>query len=138
MKQKEQLENPIVMFDGECNLCNGLVKFIIRRDPRGKLRFAALQSEAGQRLLERFQFPRQNWDSFVVVAGERLYTKSTAALFMVRHLKGAWPLLAILLVVPKPLRDAVYSFVAKRRYKWFGRRESCMLPTPDIQSRFLR
>src|SRR5580693_3210477 len=115
-------EHPIVLFDGVCNLCNGSVNFIIDRDPRGTFRFAALQSDAARRTLEGLgrSIPDGDPDSIVVVEGGRLYERSGAALRIARHMRGAWPLLAGLAVIPRPLRDALYRWLAARRYRWFG------------------
>lgn len=126
-----------VLFDGVCNLCNASVQFIVRRDPTGRFRFASLQSEAGRRLLEEHRLPTDELSTVVVVADGRAYTRSDAALRVARGLGGAWPALAALRLVPRPLRDAVYGLVARNRYRWFGRREACMLPTAEERSRFL-
>jgi len=126
----------IVMFDGVCNLCNGAVQFIIKRDSAGRFRFAALQSHVGQALLERYELSKE-MDSFVLIEGDNVYMKSSAVLRICRRLKGGWPLLTVFLVVPRPIRDAVYHFVARNRYRWFGKQEACMLPTPELKERFL-
>jgi predicted DCC family thiol-disulfide oxidoreductase YuxK len=126
-----------VLFDGVCNLCNGFVDFAIARDPRGRLRFGALQSEAGQRALREAGVDAPPLSSLVVVDGGKAYVRSGAALHALRHLWFPWPLLYAGIVVPRPLRDAVYSLVAARRYGWFGRRDTCRLPSPEERSRFL-
>jgi predicted DCC family thiol-disulfide oxidoreductase YuxK len=126
-------ERPVVLFDGICNLCNGAVRFIIARDPAAHFRLAALQSEAARRL----------WgedppvESIVLVEAGVTYTKSTAVLRIVRGLRFPWPLLSAFMVVPRRLRDAIYDWIARHRYRWFGKREVCMLPTPEIRGRFL-
>lgn len=131
-------ERPVVLFDGVCNLCNGIVRFVIARDPPpGRMRFAALQSEAGQRLLRRHRLPVAELESFVLVEGDRAWRRSTAALRVLRLLGFPWALLWGLAVVPAPLRDAVYGWFARRRYRWFGKRDACMRPTPDVRARFL-
>jgi predicted DCC family thiol-disulfide oxidoreductase YuxK len=113
----------IVRFDGVCNLCQASVQFIIRHDKKGKFKFAPLKSdEAG---------------SVVLDIGGRRFTKSAAALEIARRLDGAWKLLYALIVVPRPIRDALYMFIANRRYRWFGRQEQCMVPTAEIRNRFL-
>lgn len=127
----------ILMFDGVCNLCNGVVQFVIRRDPEGKFRFAALQSETGQDLLARFRLPLEDFETFVLIEQDRNYTKSTAALRMVRRITGLWPLLYIFIIVPRPIRDFVYGVVARNRYRWFGRQDRCMIPTEGMAERFL-
>ena len=129
--------NPILLFDGVCNLCNGVVQFVIRHDPAGRFRFAALQSEAGQALLKQFSLPTSQFDSFVYVKDGQFYTESTAALLVARDLGGAWSLLWGLIVVPRFLRDAVYRLVARNRYRVFGKQDACMIPTPELRARFL-
>ncbi|WP_084783995.1 thiol-disulfide oxidoreductase DCC family protein [Paenibacillus sp. FJAT-26967] len=131
------MDGPVVLFDGVCNLCNSAVMFTIRRDPHGRVRFAALQSDAGQRLLARHDLPAVSFDTFVLVEGNRAYMQSTAGLRVLRRLRYPWPLLYGFIAVPKPLRDAVYRWVARNRYRWFGQREQCMMPTPELRRRFL-
>lgn len=132
----------VILFDGVCNLCNGFVNFVIDRDPDGYFAFAALQSEAAQALLaEEARRPVRTGagilQSVVLVEDGRHYRKSTAALRIARQLKGPWSLLGLLLAVPAPLRDAAYDWVAARRYAWFGQRDRCRVPTPELQERFL-
>jgi predicted DCC family thiol-disulfide oxidoreductase YuxK len=127
----------VVLFDGVCNLCNGAVQFLLRRDRRRRFRFAALQSAAGQALLRQHGMATDSLETIVVLEGGRARVRSAAALLLARRLPWPWPLLAIFTVCPRPLRDALYSFVARHRYRWFGRRESCMLPTPETADRFL-
>lgn len=131
------LKEAIVLFDGVCNLCNGTVRFVSRRDPVGKLRYASLQSDYGQRTLERFNRPKDELDTFILLEDDRIHTRSTAALRLTRYLRFPWPLLSVFLGVPRPLRDAAYNWVARNRYAWFGRVEACPLPTPELESRFL-
>jgi predicted DCC family thiol-disulfide oxidoreductase YuxK len=127
--------NPIVLFDDVCSLCNASVQFIIARDPRGVFCFASLQSETGKALRKKFDVPEV--DSLVLIENGRYYTKSSAALRICRRLAGAWKLFYIFWLVPKPLRDYIYDFVAKHWYEWFGKRDHCLMPTPDIRARFL-
>lgn len=127
----------VVLFDGVCNLCNGFVDFALTRDPEGRLRFGSLQSEAGQRALRDAGVDAPELSTLVVVEGGRGYVRSAAALRVLRQLRLPWPLLYAFVVVPRPLRDAVYRFVAARRYRWFGRRDSCRLPSPAERARFL-
>ncbi|RKP55436.1 DUF393 domain-containing protein [Cohnella endophytica] len=130
-------QSALLLIDGVCNLCQGIARFIIARDPEAKFRFASLQSDIGQRLLQEGGMAVQNMDTFVMIDNGRFYTKSSAALKVVRRLGGLWPLLYALIVVPPFLRNGVYGFVAKRRYRWFGKEDSCILPTPDIRRRFI-
>jgi predicted DCC family thiol-disulfide oxidoreductase YuxK len=127
----------VLLFDGVCNLCNGLVAFLIPRDPDGQLQFAALQSDAGQALLARHGLPTEGFDSFVLVEGEQLYTKSDAAI-RVAELLG-WPYRAARVgrLLPSGLRDSLYDIVANNRYDWFGRKDQCMVPDENVSDRFL-
>ena len=130
-------EHPIVLFDGVCNLCNNSVQFLIQRDPQARLRFTSLQSEAGQKLQAEHGINPESLDSMLLVEGGRLYRESDASLRMARYLKGAWPLLGAFRIVPRPLRNLVYRWVARNRYRWFGKTEACWLPTPELRARFL-
>ena len=131
------MEPVIVLFDGVCNFCNDTVRFLIPRDRTGRLRFAALQSETGREIRRRFGLDPDALETMVVVEGDRCFVKSAAALRIVRRLRGAWPLLAALWIVPRPLRDWAYDRFAERRYRWFGRRDDCLVPTPELRERFL-
>ena len=125
----------MLLFDGVCTLCNGLVRFVIERDPAGRFQFAPLQSDAARRLLRAVPQP---WpDSLVLVEDGRLFTRSTAALRVARGLRFPWPLAYVFVAVPRPVRDWAYDAIARNRYRWFGRREVCMVPTPELRSRFL-
>lgn len=129
--------HPVVLFDGVCNLCNGFVQFAIQQDPKARLRFAALQSEAGQQLLARFGLAGQPLKTVFLIENQRLYRKSSAGLRVLYHFGGAWRLLYALTIVPAPLRDLVYDYIARHRYRWFGQRPTCWMPTPDLKQRFL-
>lgn len=126
-----------MLFDGVCNLCNGAVNFIIDRDPDRRFRFAALQSEAAKPLLAHCDLPPDALDTLVVVEEGRCYARSAAALRVVRRLAGAWWLLYALVVIPRPLRDAVYGWIVRNRYRWFGKSDECRVPTPELRERFL-
>ena len=127
----------IILFDGVCNLCHGFVQFVIARDPEARFRFASLASEPAQRLLQESGVTGPLPDSMVLIEDGRVYVRSDAPLRVARGLAFPWPLLAAFLVVPRALRDRVYDFVAARRYRWFGRQDVCILPTPDLNRRFL-
>lgn len=127
----------IILFDGVCNLCNGAVTFVIKRDKKNIFKFATLQSEAGTELLSNFKIDRSKLDSIILIDGDRFYSKSSAALYIARHLSGAYPLLFGFMILPKFFRDWIYDFIAKNRYRWFGKRESCMIPTPELAEKFL-
>lgn len=126
---------PLVLFDGVCNLCSGTVRFIIRRDLSRQFRFSSLQSDLGERLLEEDK--GQRLESMLLVFNDQVYRKSTAALHILKLLGGAWAAAYIFIVIPRPLRDWVYDFIGSRRYKWFGKTEQCWLPEQDVSDRFL-
>lgn len=127
----------LVLFDGVCNLCNAAVNFIIARDPDGQFAFGALQSEAGASLLARHGLRAGALDSIVLIEGGRAYRRSEAALRIAWHLGGGWRLLYPLVWLPRPLRDAAYDYLAAHRYRWFGQREACRVPTPELRARFV-
>lgn len=129
--------HPIVLFDGVCNLCNHSVNFIIDRDPDGYFKMAALQDEAVQPLLARFGLSSNYLDSIVLIERGTCYRESTAALRIARRLRGRWPLCYAFIVIPRPLRDLVYGWIARNRYRWFGKQDTCRLPTPELRMRFL-
>ncbi len=134
---KSQVNSPVLLFDGVCNLCNASVQWILTHDRRGVFRFAALQSENGQALLRQFGLDQEKFDSVVLVHNDRIFLRSDAPLEFVRHLGGAWPRLYGFKIIPRFLRDAIYNWIARNRYRWFGRREACMLPRPEWKARFL-
>jgi predicted DCC family thiol-disulfide oxidoreductase YuxK len=129
--------HPIILFDGICNLCNSSVDFVIDRDPEARFRFASLQGETGHEFLRRHDFAAATMDSVVLIEGDRMFVRSTAALRIARRLPFPWPLFSIFFILPAPLRDFFYDLIARNRYRWFGRRESCRMPTPELQTRFL-
>ena len=131
------MDQPVILFDGVCNLCAWSVQFIIKRDPQAHFMFASMQSPAGQRLLAERGLDQQAADSFVLIEGASHYTSSDAALRVARRLAWPWPLLSALVIVPRPLRDWAYSVIARNRYRWFGQPDACMLPTPELRERFL-
>lgn len=131
------MDGPIVLFDGVCQFCNGSVNFLIDHDPAARLRFAALQSEAGQTLLRRFGLRTNDFDTMVLVEGERVSMRSTAALRAFGYLASPWRFLAALQLIPTFLRDAGYALLARNRYRWFGHLDACRVPTPEIRARFL-
>ena len=133
----KQLTHSIILFDGVCNLCNGAVNFVIKRDPGNVFKFTPLQEKQGVLLLKKHAIDAQKLDSIVLVENKKVYTKSSAALRIARKLSGLWPLFFVLLIIPSFIRDGVYDFIAKNRYKWFGKKEQCMIPTPDLREKFL-
>ncbi|TAG11580.1 MAG: DUF393 domain-containing protein [Sphingobacteriia bacterium] len=129
--------NPVILFDGVCNLCSSSVQFIIRNDAKRHFRFASLQSNFGQSILKQFNLPTNELDSFILLYKGKIAIKSTGALQVAKQLSGAWPLLYIFIIIPPFIRDAVYEFIGRNRYKWFGKKEACWLPTPEIKALFL-
>ncbi|MEO6836979.1 MAG: DCC1-like thiol-disulfide oxidoreductase family protein [Ginsengibacter sp.] len=130
-------EQPIILFDGICNLCNSAVNFVIKRDKKSVLKFATLQSDIACKILSNNDLLFTELNSFVLVQNGVVYTRSTAALRVCRYLKGLWPLMYGFIIVPTFIRDNIYNWISKNRYRWFGKKESCMIPTPDVKGRFL-
>ncbi len=128
--------NPVILFDGVCNLCNSSVLFVIQHDPKKQFRFASLQGDYGQQVLKQFQLPSNSLNSFILLKDNQIYTHSTGALKVAKQLSGAWPLLYAFIIVPPFIRNAVYQFIANNRYKWFGKKESCMVPSPALKALF--
>ena len=128
----------IVLFDGECNLCNAWVNFIIDRDPGGYFKFSASQAEAARPILENYGVTDEAVNTIFLIEDGFLHRRSDAALRIARRLTFPWPLFFGLILIPRFLRDAVYNLVAKYRYRWFGKREECRVPTPELENRFLR
>ena len=131
------IRHPTILFDGVCNLCNGSIQFILKRDPRALFRFASLQSEAGRRLVAENGLDPEVLSSVILIEDGRVYRESTAALRIARHMSGAWKLLRVFVLIPRPIRDALYRLIARNRYRWFGKSETCWLPTPELRARFL-
>jgi predicted DCC family thiol-disulfide oxidoreductase YuxK len=129
-------DHPVILFDGVCNLCNRSVQFVIKRDKDKIFRFAPLQGKFGQHLLQKFHLDPTDLNSFVLLEGDRVYRRSSAALRVAKQLKGGWKFLYGLMIVPPFIRNAVYNLIARNRYKWFGKRNECMIPTPDLKNRF--
>ena len=126
----------IVIFDGVCNLCARSVQFILRHESEPRFQFSPVQSAAGARILGVHGFSAADVDTFVLVSEGKVYTRSTAALRIVKHFKGAWQLLRLFWIVPRPLRDVLYNFIARNRYSWFGKSDSCLIPSAELSSRF--
>ena len=127
----------IILFDGECNLCNAFVQFIIKRDPEAKFKFASIQSESGKSLLIKCGGATNDFDSLVYIKGNTCFLKSSAGIKILIDLGGIWQLFNVFVIIPKFIRDFLYNLIAKSRYKLFGKRDTCMIPTPDIRKRFL-
>ncbi|MDZ4846967.1 MAG: DCC1-like thiol-disulfide oxidoreductase family protein [Chitinophagales bacterium] len=131
------MKESIVLFDGVCNLCNASVQFIIKRDKKKRFKFASLQSDFAQQLFKKQQFDSQGIDSVVLFENDKLHVRSTAALKIARKLDRMWFLFYSFVIIPAPLRDVVYDFIARNRYKWFGKKEFCAMPEPGMKERFL-
>ncbi len=134
---EETTNHKIILFDGVCNLCNSSVNFVIKKDKNDVFRFAALQSEIGKKYIDKFNVDPSQTDSIILVEGEKHYIKSSAALNVAKSLKGAYPLFYGFMIIPNFIRNWVYDYVAKNRYKWYGKKESCMIPTPELKGKFL-
>jgi predicted DCC family thiol-disulfide oxidoreductase YuxK len=137
MNGMEAPANPLVLFDGVCNLCNRSVQMILRHDHKARFRFASLQSPLGEKLRNDLGIDREKVDSVILVEGGRWYKESDAALRIANGLGGAWKAFGVFRLVPRPLRDAAYRLIARNRYRWFGKTETCWVPTPELRGRFL-
>ncbi|MGB0863499.1 MAG: thiol-disulfide oxidoreductase DCC family protein [Saprospiraceae bacterium] len=131
------MKHTVILFDGVCNLCNGFVQFTIERDKDQYFKFASLQSEVAKEILKPFGLDNQTLSTVILVENGKCYTKSTAGLRIMNQFGGLWSLVTVLLIFPKFIRDVVYDFIARNRYKWFGEKESCWIPTPELKQRFL-
>jgi predicted DCC family thiol-disulfide oxidoreductase YuxK len=127
--------NPLVLFDGVCNLCNGTVDFMLKRDPKKQFRFVALQSEAGEKIREKFRFPEEI-DSVILIHKEEVFYESDAVLEIARLLPAPWKWAVVFKIVPVNWRNAVYRWIARNRYHWFGKKENCRIPTPEERKFF--
>lgn len=128
--------HPLVLFDGVCNLCDSSVQFIIKRDPKKRFRFTFLQSDLGQKFLRQLKQPTEILESVILIYGGKAYFESSAALHILKIIGGLWALFYAFIVIPSFLRNFIYRIIAKNRYRWFGKKDSCMMPTPDIKERF--
>ena len=138
MKETIPKNKKIILFDGVCNLCNDSVQFIIERDKEDVFRFASLQSEVGQKLTSERGIDPEAMDSIILIEpGIAYYEKSTAALEISKHLSGGYSLLRYFSFLPEGFRNGIYDIIAKNRYKWFGKKDECMIPTPELKAKFL-
>ena len=129
-------KHKVILFDGVCNLCNSFVNFVIRNDKKEVFKFAPIQSDFGEIALKKHRINSKDTDSIILIDNDNYYIKSSAALYIAKNLSGAYPLLFCFMLVPKFMRNWVYDFVAKNRYKWYGKKESCMIPTPELIDKF--
>jgi predicted DCC family thiol-disulfide oxidoreductase YuxK len=118
-------------------MCDRSVQFVLKRDRHKKFRFASLQGEKGQKILKQFSLPANDFYSFVLVEDDKVYTRSTGALRVLKLLGGVWKLVYGLVIIPEFIRDGVYNWIARNRYKWFGKKQECRIPTPEERERFL-
>ena len=130
-------DKPVILFDGVCNYCNAMVNFFIRKDKKKVFRFATLQSAFGQKILQEHNLPTDVFESFLLLDNGKLYSKSTAGLRLYNKLPWYWKWTQLFWVVPKFFRDWIYGIIAKNRYKWFGKRDTCMVPTAGLRERFI-
>jgi len=137
MNDGTEYEHPIILFDGVCNLCASSVQFIIRNDPKQHFRFASQQSDIGKELLTKYHIDVNKTDSLVLIEKGKIYQKSTAALRIAKQLSLAWSLVYAFIIVPTFIRNPIYDFIAANRYKWFGKKEACWIPTPALKNLFL-
>jgi len=133
----DSIEKPVILFDGVCNLCNASIQFIIKRDPGARFQFASLQSDYAKSNLPPSLVDDSNLSSIVLLEGDQILLKSSAALSIARRLSGLWPILYCVIVIPKFIRDHIYDVIARNRYRWFGKRDECMIPSSDLKVRFL-
>ena len=129
--------HPVILFDGVCNLCSGAVQFIIKHDRKKLFRFASLQSKFGEEVMKHFDLPVDQYNSFILLEKEKIYTRSKGALKVAKKLNGLYFLLYASIIVPRFIRDAVYNFIARKRYNWFGKKETCWIPTPELKNLFI-
>lgn len=134
---RQQLEKPVLLFDGVCNLCNYWVNFVIDRDPEGRVMFAALQSEAGRKLLMQHDLDPDAMDTVVLMDNGKVYQRSDAIIRLSSHMKGSARLLRAGVVFPRFIRNVIYNVIARKRYAWFGKRDQCRMPDPELKERFL-
>jgi predicted DCC family thiol-disulfide oxidoreductase YuxK len=131
------IEHPVILFDGVCNLCSGAVQFIVKRDPRGVLQFASLQSQYARQKLQDRGFDPEALYSIIVLYKGKILEKSDAVIEIAKHLSAPWRWFKIFRIVPRALRDAIYNVIARNRYRWFGKKNQCMIPTPALKARFV-
>ncbi len=137
MSQKSEEHNAIILFDGVCNFCNSSVNFIINHDKQGYFKFAPIQSEKGKALCEKLAIDLQSVDSIILIENDQFKIKSSAILRITKKLNRGYPLLFGFIIIPRFFRDAIYDLIARNRYNWFGRKDSCMVPTSEVRSRFI-
>ncbi|MED0673799.1 thiol-disulfide oxidoreductase DCC family protein [Aneurinibacillus aneurinilyticus] len=138
MKVKKSDNHPIILFDGVCNMCNQWVQFVIKRDSKALFKFASLQSNLGDSIIKHYKVNTKGRESIVLIEEEKVYIESTAVLKIISRLEGPIKMVTLFWIIPKPIRDQAYRIIAKRRYRLFGKKEACMVPTKEMQSRFIK
>ncbi|MEO9484088.1 MAG: DCC1-like thiol-disulfide oxidoreductase family protein [Ekhidna sp.] len=137
MGSNHPIAKPVILFDGVCNLCNTSVQFVIDRDKKDQFLFASLQSSYAKEVLPESLSDSDALQSIVLISKDKIITKSSAALTVAKSLSGLWPMMYLFMIVPRFVRDWIYDIVAKNRYKWFGKKDICMIPSPELKSRFI-
>lgn len=137
MQHQIDIQPLIILFDGVCNLCSSSVQFIIKRDTKLVFKFASLQSDFGQHQLEKFNLDKNSLYSLILIKDGKAYQRSDAALLIARELRGGWSIFYSFIIVPRIIRDLAYNLVAQNRYRFFGKKDACWLPTPELRSRFI-
>ena len=130
-------KSPVILFDGICNLCSVSVKFVIKRDKKKVFRFASLQGEFGQSVLAKYHLSQTDFNSFILLEDDKIYNRSSGALRVTKSMSGLWPLMYGFIIVPAFIRNSLYDFISKHRYRWFGRKEVCWIPTPELKGLFI-
>jgi len=133
----DTINHSIILFDGVCNFCNSSVNFIIKRDNKNKFKFAALQSDFGKEMLGKLSLQSENLKTLILIEDARYFTRSGAALRIAKHLNGAWKLFYLFIIIPPFIRNLFYELIARYRYKWFGKRETCRVPTGEEKGKFI-
>ncbi len=136
MYDLEKISNPVVLFDGVCNLCSSTVQFIVKHDKKKQFRFASLQSPFGQEVMKHFGLNTTELNSFILLENNKIYTRSSGALRVAKKLDGLYGWLYAFIIVPPFIRNGVYNYIAKHRYKWYGKKDACWVPTPVLRSLF--
>ena len=134
---KKNTPQPLLFFDGVCNLCNSSVQYVIKHDKTQKFKFASLQSDAAKEILLQYKIKKTDLDSIILIHNDKLFDKSSAILRLLKILGGFHSLAYIFIIIPKSIRDVLYDYVARNRYKWYGKKDSCMIPTDELKNRFL-
>ncbi|MEP0987769.1 DCC1-like thiol-disulfide oxidoreductase family protein [Ekhidna sp.] len=137
MGADHSIEKPVIFFDGVCNLCNASIQFIIKRDKQNRFLFSSLQSDYAKLNLPPSFTEDQNLQSIILKKGNKVAKKSSAVLTIAKALSGVWPILYVFIIIPKFIRDWFYDIIARNRYKWFGKKDHCMIPSPELKSRFI-